>query len=155
MKNCIVIDDGTQELVLQNQFGEEICKVHIRTGDPSIIDRLEKVRDDIPEIMEPLAGIDLSADGSTGAENWQLLKETERELLGRLCEVFDSDEIAAVFEKRFMFARVKGGFFVTNVLNALIQLIAETVASDPEEEKARAEKSAKLNRYLHSERTSS
>lgn len=64
-----IIDDGTIEVKLENKFGKQICAVHIRPADISIIDRLNSLMDDFSDIVEPLKECDINADGTAKFES--------------------------------------------------------------------------------------
>ena len=48
----IVIDDGTREIPIKNTYGKEICRIHIRPGDFSIVDRYNDFTKDFEEIVD-------------------------------------------------------------------------------------------------------
>ena len=64
MSNIITLDDGTREYVIQNTYGEKICKLHFRPGDISLADRWQKMHDKFVESIKPLENIGLNADGT-------------------------------------------------------------------------------------------
>lgn len=131
--NVIRIDDGTQELTLANNYGQEICKLHIRLSDLSILDRLEAMNAKVPEIVKPLEDIDINPDGTARVEDkWGQIKTVEANMLECLSEVFDTDEIKQVFKKRFMFSSVGGQFFVITVLNALTERMTKMIEEETE-----------------------
>ena len=144
--NVLRIDDGTREIVLENTFGEEICKLRFRPGDISILDRLGAIRNDLPNIIAPLEQADINADG-TGAtdESWKLVKGVENALLDKLCDVFDSQDVRKIFEKRFMFSAIHGDFFVTLVLDGLTDEISRVIGEEMKLSQA------KLDKYLKPE----
>ena len=125
------IDDGTRELTIENTFGEEICKLRFRPGDISILERLDAIRDDLPNIVAPLENADINADG-TGAtdESWKLIKSVENALADKLCDVFDTQDVRKIFEKRFMFSSIHGNFFVTLVLDGLTDEISRVISEE-------------------------
>ena len=90
-----IIDDGTIEVKLENKFGKQICAVHIRPADISIIDRLNSLMDDFSDIVEPLKECDINADGTAKFESqWAAIKQVEAALIERINTVFDMDEAA-------------------------------------------------------------
>lgn len=131
--NIIVIDDGTRELVLKNQFGAVICKLHIRTSDLSLMDRYSALMNDLGNVVEPLSHIGLNADGTAEFDaEWATIKQVEAELMKRLSTLFDTDEINAIFAHRHMFSSIGGEFFVEKVLNALGGVISEAIKEETE-----------------------
>ena len=141
--NVIVIDDGTREIRIENKYGEEICKVHIRAGDYSILDRYQTVMNDIPNILKPLYNTGIKADGTGEFEqDWKVIKEVETALLDRMAELFDSDDVRQIFKKRNPFSSVGGQFFAMIVLNGLGAEMARVV----EEENKLSEK--RMSKYL-------
>ena len=142
-KRKLVIDDGTRELILENQYGQEICKLHIRAGDYSILDRYNDMMKTLPEIIKPLENLDIKNDGTSDFdEEWKTIKGIEETLINKLSEFFDTDEIKLVFQKRHAFSSVGGNFFVENVLNALGEEMANAIA---EETKASTKR---MSKYL-------
>ena len=140
-RGTIVIDDGTRELVLENQFGQEICKLHIRTGDYSILDRYDSMLKTLPEIVKPLENLNIKNDGTSEFdEDWQKVKAVENALIARLSEFFDTDEIKLVFAKRNAFSSVGGTFFVENVLNALGEEMARVIKEETQKSTKRMSK---------------
>lgn len=140
-KNVIVIDDGTRELILKNQFGTVICKLHIRTGDLSFMDRYTELMNDIGDVVKPLSNISLNADGTAGFDaEWAVIKQVEADLMKRLSALFDTDEVSAIFKHRHMFSSIGGEFFVEKVLAALGAEINEAIKQETELSKQRMSK---------------
>lgn len=138
-----VVDDGTREIPLVNNFGKLICKVYMRPGDLSIVDRYNDFVKDFDKIVEPLAQLSLNNDGTaTFEEEWTVLKSVEDEVKKRFNELFDMEEADEIFAKRLAFASVGGEFFCFRVLMALQNVIADVV-----EEEARLS-NQRTNKYL-------
>lgn len=139
----LVIDDGTKELIVENQYGQEICKLHVRTGDYSILDRYNQMLKDLPEVVKPLENVSIKNDGTNDFEDeWKVIKDVEAALIKRLSEFFDTDEIKLIFEKRNAFSSVGGKFFVEVVLVALGEELARAISEE-------TKKSAKrMSKYL-------
>ena len=129
--NVIFIDDGTRELILKNQFGVVICKLHIRTSDISIMDRYNDLMNDLGNVVKPLAGININADGTASFETeWAIIKQVEADLMKRLSTLFDTNEISSIFKHRHMFSSVGGEFFVEKVLAVLGAEIGEAIKEE-------------------------
>ena len=140
-KNVIVIDDGTRELILKNQFGTVICKLHIRTGDLSFMDRYTEMMNDLGDVVKPLSSVNLNADGTAGFDaEWAVIKQVEADLMKRLSALFDTDEVSAIFKHRHMFSSIGGEFFVEKVLAALGAEINEAIKQETELSKQRMSK---------------
>ena len=138
-----IIDDGTIELTLENKFGKRICAVHIRPADLSIIDRLNSLKDDFSEIVEPLKECDINADGTAKFESqWAIVKKAEAALIDRLNVVFDMDEAADIFTTRSPFSSVHGVFFAESVINELGMVVSEAI------EKENKESAERMRKYL-------
>ena len=76
----IVIDDGTREIPIYNQFDEEICRIRIRPTDISIMDRFDALKNDLGDTLAPLESIGINADGTAAeTDGWQTLKAVEAE----------------------------------------------------------------------------
>lgn len=63
-----VVDDGTREVPLLNTFGKEICRVHFRPADYSILDRYNALMGGFDEMVEPLKHITIKNDGTAEFE---------------------------------------------------------------------------------------
>ena len=141
MANVVYIDDGTREYALKNQFEQEICKVHFRPADFSIIDRYNQVMHDLPALLEPLKNISISADGSAAfEEDWKALKAVETELIGKIASLFGMADAQGIFAERNAFSSIGGEFYCLRVLNALQEVVAQAVAEETELSKNRMEK---------------
>lgn len=139
----VVIDDGTKEIVLENNFGQQICKVHFRPADFSILDRLKTLQADFASIVEPLKSMDIKNDGTATTDaDWDKVKAVEDELKKRINALFDMDDADQIFATRNAFSSVGGKFFVQHVLDGLAGVIEQTMA---EELKASAQK---VKKYL-------
>ena len=140
-RNIIVIDDGTRELILKNQFGTVICKLHIRTGDLSFMDRYTELMNTLGEVVKPLSGVNLNADGTADFDTeWAIIKQVEADLMNRLSALFDTDEVSAIFKHRHMFSSIGGEFFVEKVLAALGAEINEAIKQETELSRQRMSK---------------
>ena len=141
--NIYKIDDGTKEIVLQNEFGEEICKLHIRTGELGIIDRYNEVKASLGDILSPLQGSDIKNDGTSEDEaEWERIRSVENKLIEKINEIFDTKDAAKIFKTRRAFSTVRGKFFIENVLDVLGNIISDTV---DEEAKLSAKR---MDKYL-------
>ena len=137
----IEIDDGTKEFSIVNKYGQDICKVHIRTSDMSIIGRLQELQKEMPEIVDGLENVDIKNGGtSDNLAAYNLIKTAETKMAEALGKVFDTNEIMQIFEKRSMFSPMNGEFFVTRVIDALIDEIVESVQEEGKKTEARMEK---------------
>lgn len=127
-RNVVVVDDGTREIPIVNRFGKPICKIHIRPADFSIFDRYNALMADFDHMVEPLKNLSLKNDGTAVFEqDWQVLKQVERNLKDKLNELFDMDEADDIFARRNPFSSVGGKFFCLVVLDALGTVIAQAI----------------------------
>lgn len=137
----IVIDDGTKEYELVNQFGKPICKIHFRPADFSILDRYNDFVKDFEAVIEPLKGIGVNSDGTAQfGEDWEKLKSVEAEVKNRFNHLFDMDEADDIFKTRNPFSSVSGRFFCARVLDAIGQIITEAINKEAELSKKRTAK---------------
>ena len=142
-RGVVVVDDGTREYPLVNKYGKEICRIHFRPADFSIIDRYNAMMQDFDQLVEPLKNLSLKNDGTAAFESdWQVLKQVENNLKEKINELFDMDEADAIFATRNPFSSVGGRFFCLNVLNAL-----QTVVQEAVEEEARLS-NQRMSKYL-------
>ena len=142
--NVFILDDGTKELTIQNNFGEEICKIHVRTGDISILDRYNELLNDFDKIVAPLSGINLKSDGTSSfEEEWKVIKGVEKELVDKLNKMFDTNDIDRLFASRNAFSTIGGVFYVEKVIDMLGKVIADALEQEAKETQKRVEKYTK------------
>lgn len=140
--NVLVLDDGTREIAVTNTFGDPICTIRYRPGDYSIIERAQKLKEAIPEIIAPLDGIEMEVEGKPSDSNdLEVVQEVTKRMLGELCRIFDSEDIAKIFEYRSPFAHVNGQLFFTEVLNKLVERTVEELEKQPK-------MNSKMDKYL-------
>lgn len=139
----IKIDDGTREYLITNQFGKEICRVHFRPGDVSLVSRYKAMREQFGQIIEPLTKLDISAAGeAVNDAGVEALEQVNQKFKQTLNDLLDSDDAADIFKTRNPFSSVGGRFFCEIVLDALGELIGEVMS----EEAAASEK--RIAKYL-------
>lgn len=134
--NIFVLEDGTKELTIVNKYKQEICKIHIRPGDLSILDRYNELTEGFSDIVAPLSGIELNNDGTSDMEGWQKVKEIEQELIDRLNTVFDSNDIGNIFKNRNAFSSIDGKFYVEHV----IEMLGKVALDEMEAENVKVQK---------------
>ena len=139
-----VIDDGTREIPIENRFGKLICKIYIRPGDLSIIDRYNKVIKDLPGIIKPLKDLSIKNDGTASLDkDWEALKQVEEELYKQLNYLFDMDEAADIFATRNPFSAIRGRFFCESIIEVIGNIISEAITEEAERVERRT------NKYLN------
>lgn len=142
--NIFTLDDGTVELIIQNNYGQEIAKIHVRTGDISIIDRYNALLKDFDKIVAPLQNVNLKSDGTSSFEDdWAIIKGVERDVIGKLNAIFDTNEIEKLFENRNAFSTINGVFYVEKVIDMLGNVVSETIAEETKKTQKRVEKYTK------------
>lgn len=136
-----VIDDGTKEIPLVNTFGKLICKIHIRPGDLSILDRYNQLEADFSTIVDPLKDMDIKSDGTASfEEDWKIMKEVEAELKKRINALFDMDEADEIFAKRNPFSSVNGKFYCESVIEVIGNIITDTIEEEMKLSRERTDK---------------
>lgn len=124
----LIIDDGTREIPITNQFGQTICTIRFRPGDIAILDRFKAMQAGVQELFKPLLDIDINRDGTADTDaEWKVIKGVENELIAQLNTLLDIDNADDIFRTRHPFSRVGGEFFATNFINAIGKLIADTI----------------------------
>lgn len=142
--NIFILDDGTQELTITNSFKQEICKIHIRPADLSIVDRFNELTDGFAETIEPLKDLHVKNDGTSDIdEEWAKLKEIEKNLIDKLNSVFDSDDIGNLFAKRNAFSTVGGEFYVEKVIEMLGKVVNQGMEAETSKMQKRLDKYTK------------
>ena len=135
--NIFVLDDGTKEITVENKFHEEICKIHIRGGDISILDRYNDLVKDFDKMVAPLAEIKLKNDGTTSMDDdWKIVKSVEKQFIDRINTLFDMKDAGNLFKTRNAFSTIGGVFYVEHVL----KMLGEIVGQEIEEESKKSQK---------------
>lgn len=130
-KGVVVVDDGTREIPIMNKFGKQICTIHFRPADYSIIDRYNAMLADFDTMIEPLKSLSLNNDGTAAFDkDWQVLKQVESNLKERINDLFDMDDADAIFAKRNPFSSIGGKFYCLHILDALQSVIAAAVEEE-------------------------
>lgn len=141
MSNIFRLDDGTREYVVQNNYGEEICKLHFRPGDISLLQRYEDMKNTLADAFKPLEQLDIKADGTAADEaGINALQEADKLLRAALSELLDSKDIGDIFKKRSPFSSVGGRFFCENVIEMLDSIICSVLAEEAEASRKRTAK---------------
>lgn len=141
MNNIFTLDDGTREYLIQNQYGEEICKLHFRPSDISLADRWDKMQDKFVEAVKPLESIGVKADGTAETDNdIDALREADQNLRAALAELLDSSDIGDIFRTRNPFSSVGGKFFCERVIEMLDSIISGVLAEEAEASRKRTAK---------------
>lgn len=131
--NAFIIDDGTKEITFNNQFGEEICKIHIRSGDISIIDRYQALMTDFDKLVAPLSDVKLQNDGTSSFDDdWKVIKDVEQNIIERINAIFDTKDAGKLFEQRNAFSTINGEFYVEKVLTALGEVVSREISHESE-----------------------
>ena len=128
----IRIDDGTKEYQIVNKYGQEICKIHFRPADLSLLDRYKEISGSLSETIEPLKELSLKADGTAEDESWEILKSVEDSVIEKFGELLDTDDVSDIFKKRRAFSSVGGRFFCEIVLLAIGEAISEEFQKEAE-----------------------
>lgn len=138
------LDDGTEELTINNSFGEEICKLHIRTGDIGIVDRYNAFVNDFDKIVAPLQDVSMKTDGTSSFDDdWAKIKSVEQELIERLNKIFDSRDIGNLFETRNAFSTIDGVFYAEKVIDMLGNVVTDAISEEAEKTQKRVSKYTK------------
>lgn len=139
--NIFVLDDGTKEIIVQNNYGEEICKLHIRSGDLSIMDRYKELMNEYAEIVKPLASLHVEEDGSSDIDSeWEIIKGVEAKLIDKIDYVFGMKDAKKLFASRNAFSGIGGSFYIEKVLDMLGRVVAQSIDEEGEKTRKRLEK---------------
>lgn len=137
----IIIDDGTREYTITNQYGQEICRLHFRPGDISLASRYQEMRDSFRDIIASLADIDITAAGEAATtDGLAILHAADMGFREALNKLLDSNDAADIFRTRNPFSSVGGRFFCENVLDALGEIIGNVMAEEAAESAKRTSK---------------
>jgi len=137
----VTIDDGTREIPVKNKFGKLICNIHIRPSDFSILDRYNDFLKDFQDIVKPLEDISITNAGEAQFdEGWKTIKSVEAEIIKRFNSLFDMDEAEELFRSRNAFSSVSGRFYCELVLEALGDVIIQTINEESKKAREKVEK---------------
>lgn len=107
----ITVDDGMQEVPINNKFGRQIGVFYFRPTDINIIDRYNSIVDKVPEVFKPLEDINIDANGTTEEASMGVIKEAEDKLF-ELCDyLFDGNLSEAFFGSMNPFSPLANGTF--------------------------------------------
>lgn len=141
MSNIIRLDDGTREYTIENNYGEEICKLHFRPGDISIADRWDRMHTKFADAMKPLENIGIKADGTAESDSdVEALREADGLLRGAFTELLDSKDVGDIFLTRSPFSGVGGKFFCERVIEMLDGIIGSVLEEEAEASRKRTAK---------------
>lgn len=122
---AITIDDGSVRVPINNLSGEELGVFYFRPTDVGIIERYNSMLDKIDAITEPLAGVDITAEGEAKDEaEMAALKEAERRLYEVLNTMFGGNMAEAFFGKMHPFSPVGGSFYCERAIEAVGEFIS-------------------------------
>lgn len=138
-KNVFIIDDGTEEIVLNNTFGQEIARLHIRTGDYAILKRWERIQKNFISTMTALS--ESRTDDVDDMLNRMV--EAENELIKSLNALFDTEGMDQLFANRSAFSVLSdGSLYAEKVFETLGSVVSKAIESSMKA----AEK--RTNKYL-------
>ena len=155
MAKTLVLNNGVEEYIINDVFGEELCRIHVVGGDIGIIDRYRKLRDDFDDIIAPLQDMEIKDDGTPVTEdseedsekvmdslvkNLGIIRKVENNLIDRINEVFCTRDAAKLFETRSAFSTVNGVFFAQIVIDMLNGIVADTIQEENKKSEARMKK---------------
>lgn len=124
-EEVIVVNDGRRRVRIQNQLGEDIGVFMFNPTDLNIINRYNEVADQFKDVVAPLKGASITAEGDAAdEESIEILNAAENKMIELLDYVIGGDSRAAFFGKVQIFSPSDGSFYCENVLNALGQYIS-------------------------------
>ena len=142
--NVFTIDDGTRELTITNTYGQEIGKIHVRTGDIGIIDRFNEFVNRFDKIIEPLSNVSMNSDGTSSFESdWETIKGVAQKLIDELNAIFDTNDIGLLFSTRNAFSTINGVFYVEKVIEMLGNVVSLAIADEAKQTQKRVSKYTK------------
>lgn len=141
----ITVDDGAVKIPVKNLMGDEIGVYYFHPTDVGILKRLKEVKEKLPAVVEPLAEMNINADGTaTDSENEARLAAAERNLYDLCDYLFGGKNTAeAFFGTMKPFSPVDGKFYCENALNAIFAFIAKRFQVESENV------SLRVGKYTH------
>lgn len=144
--NSIIVDDGSVRVPILNKQGEEMGVFYFRPTDIGLVDRFNRIADEIGQITEPLQNVNISSEGTVDQKNeaeFTALKEAERRLYDACDVLFGGNMSEAFFGKMHPFSPVGGRFYCENALEAVGNYISRQFARETNRINSRVDK------YVH------
>lgn len=147
------IDDGLEQIIINNRFGNEIGVFWFRPTDAGIIDRYNKTITALGKIVDTAQKVgivppDIDADPSDVAKaTADAINTVKEELYKAFDYLFDANVAEAFFKKVHPFTIVNGRFFCEIVLEAIGGYLAKRLDSEVKKLNVRVE------RYTHGYRS--
>ena len=143
----IVIDDGSQRVPITNKYGDEIGIFYFRPTDLGIVERFNQSIDKFTSIVEPLADVDIEADGTASEDSTDAqlaaLHTAEEKLYELVNYVFGGDMAGAFFGKMHPFSPIGGVFYCELALDAVGKFISSELERETAQYTKRIEKYTK------------
>ena len=127
--HVVGVDDGTECIELVNRHGETIGKFTFRPTDTGIVDRYEKIKNDLGQITAPIEALhekhgSNDDEGDEGDEEFlSALRDARQRLFEALDFLFDAPVSRECFGRMDPFSPVGGKFYCENVIEALGKFI--------------------------------
>lgn len=127
----IQINDGRKTYDIQNQDGEIVASVTFNPSNTNILKRADSVADRLDEILKDIKNMESSS---------KALEEKEEEVKRALNDLFCADVSTPFFNIMGVFSRVgKGQYFVSQVLEELMNIVKDAQKADEEASNKRME----------------
>jgi len=144
----ITIDDGSIDIPIMNQHGEQIGMFRFNPADINIVNRYNEVADQFGEVVKPLIDANISPDGEgEDDESVQLLNEAGNKMADLMDYVLNGNSREAFFSKTHIFTPVGGMFYCEKVYEAIGAFISQKFASEVKRVNVR------MNQHMHGYRT--
>ena len=118
----IIVDDGSQRVSIKNSHGDEIGVFYFHPTDVGIVARYNGMAEEFEKIVEPIANIDIGADGTaneTDEAQVAALAEAEKRLYKAVNYSFGGNMAEAFFGSMHPFSPVNGAFYCELALEAV------------------------------------
>lgn len=144
----ITIDDGSIDIPIKNQFGEQIGVFRFNPADINIVNRYNEVADQFGEVVKPLIDANISPEGEgEDDKSVQLLNEAGDKMTDLMDYVLNGNSREAFFRKTHIFTPVGGKFYCEKVYEAIGAFISQKFASEVKRVNVR------MNQHIHGYRT--
>lgn len=126
----ISVDDGSERVPVLNKQGKEIGVFFFNPTDLGIIDRYNEVVKKFPEVLEPLANVNIDANGESDDDESIAALGEAKEKLFELCDyLFGGNFAEAFFGTVHPFSPVSNGlFYCENAISAVGDFITNRFA---------------------------
>lgn len=143
---AINLDAGIKTIAVNFGFGEP-DQIQFNPSDPKFTVRLKQMMKNLDEYSKQVKDIELDEEGQPIEHSFlEKFEEMRKKMEDEIDKAFNSSISAVVFKHCSPFAKVKGQYFVTQFLNAILPVIKADIEKTQKESTERKRKH--LDKYI-------